>query len=607
MNRPGSSSNQQRFTKQYVSSVIDFSSQYGSENPRSVSYSIANIVGEPRIFPAYGDFTQAAVFRTYGTWWDSVVTSQPNLPRPSSKTFHGRDYVDLLFEEAVYPWSIGIYETYNPGAVVRILALAENPCEKGLPIPLPLKNDCLNWDILWECDSPEDNLPNPPNESRMFAPALSSCVHLTRIVRLEFCSTHLPYYTEIDAVELTGTLMRSLSSSVDLPLSFTKTLRITEVEDVSKNNELGDDFTNGYFDLIPRELIRYIFSFLPLPDLCRCAVVCRLFQEQSYDPTQFTAIDLSSSWHIVNDDALFSIVAHCSSVSQTIEDDSKPPTPPQVQVVNLSWCGGGGIVSQSCLVNFVERCGSNLLTHLIISSSPAVSDDMLKGIVTYCPNLLHLDFQSCNSLTSEGLRKVHNLTNLIYLNLYRTMIDDAGIICTIHSNPNLQYLNLGSCPKIADYDRVLQEISEHCVNINSLDCWRAKTLTSFGLETLLSKCNQLQDLDFGWCGGLQSSSGCFRTLATQCPELKQLYVTANRTISDAEIHTLAEFCPNLQKLDILGTRLVSVPSIQHLLHSCKNLQFLDVSFCFEFTKQVVQSLETQFPHVAIKRSYQDET
>lgn len=145
-----------------------------------------------------------------------------------------------------------------------------------------------------------------------------------------------------------------------------------------------------------------------------------------------------------------------------------------LQVVNLSWCGGGGIISQNCLVHFVEKCGSNILTHLTISSSPAVSDDMLKGIVTYCPNILHLDLQSCNSLTSEGLRKLHSLTNLNFLNLYRTMvrlnyfvlalqisfaiyvlfqIDDAGIICTVHSNPNLQHLNVGSCPEIADYDR----------------------------------------------------------------------------------------------------------------------------------------------------------
>ena len=36
-----------------------------------------------------------------------------------------QDYIDILFEQPVYPWSIAIYETYNPGALVRILALCQ--------------------------------------------------------------------------------------------------------------------------------------------------------------------------------------------------------------------------------------------------------------------------------------------------------------------------------------------------------------------------------------------------------------------------------------------------------------------------------------------------
>lgn len=607
MSRPGSG-NQQKYIKQYASSVIDFSSQYGSENPRSVSYSVSNIIGEPRIFPAYGDFTQAAVFRTYGTWWNSYTFSKINKSRPKSKSFLGKDYVDLLFEEAVYPCAIAIYETYNPGAVVRILALTENPGEKGRPIPLPLKSDCCSWEVLWECNSLEDNLPNPPDESRMFAPALRGARYLTRIVRLEFCSTHLHYYTEIDAVELTGTSMHWTSSPVDCPALLINSLRISSEENAISKRELPvEEYSNGYFDLLPRELICYIFSFLPLPDLCRCSIVCQLFQELSYDPSQFSIIDLSNSWHMINDNALSSIVAHCNSASDGLVDEIKVPVSPQVQVVDLSWCGGGGIVSKGCLVAFIEKCGSNLLTHLTFSSSPAVSDETLRNIVKFCPNLLHLDIQSCNSMSSEGLRVLHNLTKLTYLNLYRTLIDDAGIICIIHSNPTLQYLNLGSCSKLQDYDRVLQELSGSCIDLKSLDCWRAKSLTSFGLEALLSSCKKLSELDFGWCGGLQSATGCFRMLASHCPELIQLYVTANRTISDVEVNFLAEFCPKLEKLDILGTRLVSVAAVKNLLHSCKNLQFIDVSFCSAFTKQVVASLQAQFPYVAIKRSFQDDT
>jgi len=50
--------------RQYVSSVGNFSSQYGANT--STSYVIANIIGEPSSYPSYGDFIQSCVLRTYG-------------------------------------------------------------------------------------------------------------------------------------------------------------------------------------------------------------------------------------------------------------------------------------------------------------------------------------------------------------------------------------------------------------------------------------------------------------------------------------------------------------------------------------------------------------
>jgi hypothetical protein len=51
--------------------VLDFSSQYGSDN--SISYTAHNIVGVPTKFPAYGDFSQTFVMRDYGPWWQAVL------------------------------------------------------------------------------------------------------------------------------------------------------------------------------------------------------------------------------------------------------------------------------------------------------------------------------------------------------------------------------------------------------------------------------------------------------------------------------------------------------------------------------------------------------
>lgn len=48
-----------QFVEQYVSEVLDFSSQYGSDT--SISYTAYNLTGKPSKFPDYGDFPQAFV------------------------------------------------------------------------------------------------------------------------------------------------------------------------------------------------------------------------------------------------------------------------------------------------------------------------------------------------------------------------------------------------------------------------------------------------------------------------------------------------------------------------------------------------------------------
>ena len=77
-----------------------------------------------------------------------------------------------------------------------------DPCIFGKAIPLPLVDQYTHWEVLWYNTNPQCN---PAKEARMFAPILRDIKYRSRIIRLEFCHTQLDYYTELDAVELTGT------------------------------------------------------------------------------------------------------------------------------------------------------------------------------------------------------------------------------------------------------------------------------------------------------------------------------------------------------------------------------------------------------------------
>ena len=76
-----------------------------------------------------------------------------------------------------------------------------DPSIYGKVIPLPMVDQYTHWEVLWSNTNPEHKV---AQEARMFAPILRDIKYRSRIIRLEFCHSFLNYYTELDAVELTG-------------------------------------------------------------------------------------------------------------------------------------------------------------------------------------------------------------------------------------------------------------------------------------------------------------------------------------------------------------------------------------------------------------------
>lgn len=138
---------------QYAQEVLDYSACYGSHG--TISYSALNICGRPCKYPSYGDFAECFSLRHYGPHPDGEFRNQDTQ---DAVTFH--DFVVIQFEHFVLPRDIKIYETYNPGSVVRILAYLRN--EK-------------KWEVLWE-DFPTV----VEKKSRLFCPRIKKIQGPTR-------------------------------------------------------------------------------------------------------------------------------------------------------------------------------------------------------------------------------------------------------------------------------------------------------------------------------------------------------------------------------------------------------------------------------------------
>ncbi|NXQ86542.1 FBXL4 protein, partial [Nyctibius grandis] len=567
---------------QYAKEVLDFSSHYGSEN--SMSYTMWNLAGIPNVYPSSGDFTQTAVFRTYGTWWDHCPSARLPFKR-TPPTFCSQDYVELAFEEQVYPTAVHILETYHPGAVVRILACSANPYSQNPPAE-------VRWEILWSEAPTKVNGP----QARQFTPCIKQINFPTNLIRLEVNSSLLDYYTELDAVVLHGVKERPVLS---LKTSMIDMNDIDEDEDEEKYGCGMDTFnkqfsivtlrewsTNGYFDKLPYELIQLILSHLTVPDLCRLAQTCKLLYQHCCDPLQYIHLSLQPYWARINDTSLEYLQSRCTLI----------------QWLNLSWTGNRGAISVSGFSRFLKVCGSELV-RLELSCGHFLNETCLEVITEMCPNLQELNLSSCDKIPPQAFNHIAKVGTLKRLILYRTKVEQTALLSILNFCSELQHLSLGSCVMIEDYDLIASMMGAKCKKLRSLDLWRCKNITESGIAELASGCQLLEELDLGWCPTLQSSTGCFTNLARKLPNLQKLFLTANRSVCDTDIEELAANCTHLRQLDILGTRMVSPASLRKLLESCKDLSLLDVSFCSQIDNRVVLELNANFPNVFIKKSF----
>ncbi|KAM7303011.1 hypothetical protein ISCGN_018519 [Ixodes scapularis] len=541
---------------QNVSEVTGFSCQYGSYN--SISYVAVNVVGSPQVYPEYGDFAETFSTRSYGPWWLEQSLSYRHfvVPLPKGRVVRSLDYLEVGFDYEMYPKDIKVYETYNPGSIVRILALDS------------IKK---RWKEIWA------GRPTKGSEgSVIFKPSLTGATFPTRSLRLEFNQAHLDYYAQIDAVLLGGTwgcteqrICWSDRANANHPLPSPKTCSPSP----------------SGFHTLPHELLAFIFSYLDLLSLCRLAATCKLFRRVCYDRIFYQSLDLQPYWEKVDDEALEALQGRSVMLEK----------------LNLSWCGANGSVTMEAFVRFMELRGE-FLHCLCLSCCPFVDNECLKVIADECVNLKELDLRGCcNPLLNRlGFLQISHLSKLTWLDLYRTEIEMFSLISIVRSCSNLDHLCLGSCPIVNNYDDIALELGTYLRGIRSLDLFRARTLSAVGVNLLARSCHRLVSLDLGWCTSVES--GCIPELVRECPNLRRLLFTAIRVVCDADLFAIANYCKHLEQLDILGSSEATAAGVLRVLNDNKLLNLLDVSFCCKISAESVSEWRTVFPSVQIKRS-----
>uniref|UniRef100_A0A8C4WY87 F-box domain-containing protein n=1 Tax=Eptatretus burgeri TaxID=7764 RepID=A0A8C4WY87_EPTBU len=201
---------------------------------------------------------------------------------------------------------------------------------------------------------------------------------------------------------------------------------VKQMEEDEEEGKLSPFTNNGYFDLLPFEIIELILSHLTLPELCCLAQCSRTQRDCCYNPALYKHLDLKPFWPSL-----------CEEDLPAPPPPPPPPPPPihlralkprltHVRSLGLSWTGNNGRFSPMVLKNFLG-VWSEHLQQLDLANCYWITNESLESVTMLCPNLRDLDLSSCEQIPPGDFRQLSSLQRLQRLVLFRTRIDASGL------------------------------------------------------------------------------------------------------------------------------------------------------------------------------------
>jgi len=172
-------------TSQWVDQIVSFSSEFSAEN-----WSARNLRGPPTCNNTYGDNASA--------WCPARYTQD--------------EFLELRYLRSVYVSQVKIYENLNGGAVIKIEGMRQG----GI------------YETIWSREAPENH-----TQYRIFCPQFEKSSFRTNQLRLTLRFTAANYFSELDAVELIGTISNISIPQETIISDFSKLITFKDFSDMT--------------------------------------------------------------------------------------------------------------------------------------------------------------------------------------------------------------------------------------------------------------------------------------------------------------------------------------------------------------------------------------
>lgn len=313
---------------------------------------------------------------------------------------------------------------------------------------------------------------------------------------------------------------------------------------------------------VPYEVLFNIMSFLDLRSLYQCSEVCRSFHQITLDPLLYAEINLKFYWNCANSNLMHTLTDRASLVKKVdlsscgyygaikasdfisfIRANGKTITHLRLDSCPFLNTSCLEIISITCnnlvelsirnYINIQERdfvsltllrkletldlcrAGMDTLTllnilknnpnmkhlNLAFSSQHVNMDEICMQISNFNPNITSIDMWKCSSLTSIGVRALAECRLLEELNFGWCLRDEPTVSDSlrllVQNCKNIRKMILAAIRGINERD--LDNIANHCANIEHLDLLGVMSLTTEVCLKLLQQCSKLKILDISFC------------------------------------------------------------------------------------------------------------
>lgn len=407
----------------------------------------------------------------------------------------------------------------------------------------------------------------------------------------------------------------------------------TAVEEGEKQSE---DLPYTIVDILNRDCMLHILSYLPLNQLVRSERVCKKWRNHVNDHLQSMRVLKTSHWPhsqlVLTTAILRNVLVRIGPTLRQLEIHHRLlalndrtastigkfcPELTDLKIYDMNTKNWSQVVVGCKKLRSLGFYSCNKLNDL--SLTPLVSTDSSVECLTVSNNshvtglflspatgnvstrLTALTFYNCYNLQGIALlRGIQTLTKLTTLKLdlcpssvWKTVPDILKILPLLEELSLCEYVYL-SGNTITDASETLCEALSGLTKLKVLKLSRNINITDTVLRVVARTCSKLQTLDLSGCNSLfkQNSVGVtdegITAVANSCQDVRDLELSYLSRFTAAGVRALRA-CHQLRRLVVRGSSVMTDTPLSEVVEECHELQELDVCGCECVSVELVNS------------------